>query len=233
MTTFSRRAFFGLTAGVAAIADSAKVGAARATSPRPEFDNHRRPARRPRRSTAARIAKVQTAIAAAKGRSIPGRGGINARVFHGHPLVEVREDDRGPDPSRGQVVVVTPFFEEPSIRETLKIAAEVRPWKEDESPFDLIAGALRDHAAIERAARRGGNHAPLYRRPRGQVIGHRTRSGFRRRACPCLPDSQVSSGAGFDAGSQRRHDCSVATFARSDRSRHAPLRHLELADRGD
>src|ERR1700720_1933392 len=30
MTTFSRRAFFGLTAAVAVIADSAKVGAARA-----------------------------------------------------------------------------------------------------------------------------------------------------------------------------------------------------------
>ena len=45
------------------------------------------------------------------------------------------------------VVVVTPFFEEPSIRETLKASGDVRPWKEDESPFDLIAGALRDHAA--------------------------------------------------------------------------------------
>ncbi|MGP8034591.1 MAG: M24 family metallopeptidase [Steroidobacteraceae bacterium] len=50
-------------------------------------------------------------------------------------------------PAQGPVVVVTPFFEEPSIRETLKVAADVRPWKEDESPFERLAGALRDHAA--------------------------------------------------------------------------------------
>jgi len=41
---------------------------------------------------------------------------------------------------------VTPFFEEPSIRETLKVPADVRPWKEDESPFERLAGALKEHA---------------------------------------------------------------------------------------
>src|SRR5262249_54774466 len=46
-------------------------------------------------------------------------------------------------------VVVTPSFEEPSVRESLQIAAEVRSWKEDESPFDLLASALRDRAAAE------------------------------------------------------------------------------------
>jgi Xaa-Pro dipeptidase len=48
-------------------------------------------------------------------------------------------------PARGSVVVVTPAFEEPSVRETLRVAADVRPWKEDESPFELLAGAWRDH----------------------------------------------------------------------------------------
>jgi Xaa-Pro dipeptidase len=46
-------------------------------------------------------------------------------------------------PANGQPVIVTPFFEEPSIRETLKVAGDVRPWKEDESPFELLAAALR------------------------------------------------------------------------------------------
>ncbi len=41
-------------------------------------------------------------------------------------------------------IIVTPFFEEPSVRETLAIPAEVRTWQEDESPFALIVGALRD-----------------------------------------------------------------------------------------
>ena len=43
------------------------------------------------------------------------------------------------------VVIVTPAFEEPSIRETLRVPAEVRPWKEDESPFALLAASWRDH----------------------------------------------------------------------------------------
>jgi Xaa-Pro dipeptidase len=47
-------------------------------------------------------------------------------------------------PAEGGVVVITPFFEEPLVRETLKISADVRPWNEDESPFALIANALRD-----------------------------------------------------------------------------------------
>jgi Xaa-Pro dipeptidase len=50
-------------------------------------------------------------------------------------------------PARGETVIVTPAFEEPSVRETLGIPAEVRPWNEHESPFLLIAGALRDRGA--------------------------------------------------------------------------------------
>jgi len=46
-------------------------------------------------------------------------------------------------------VVVTPFFEEPSIRETLRIPRDVRPWKEDESPFERLVGALRERAAAK------------------------------------------------------------------------------------
>lgn len=47
-------------------------------------------------------------------------------------------------PVDGRPVVVTPFFEEPSVRESLGIDAEVRVWQEDESPIALLAGALRD-----------------------------------------------------------------------------------------
>ncbi len=48
-------------------------------------------------------------------------------------------------PAQGPMIVVTPAFEEPSIRETLRVPAELRPWKEDESPFALLATAWRDH----------------------------------------------------------------------------------------
>ncbi|HEY0413668.1 MAG TPA: Xaa-Pro peptidase family protein [Allosphingosinicella sp.] len=50
-------------------------------------------------------------------------------------------------PAQGEAVVVTPFFEEPSVRETLGIPADVRTWQEDEDPLKLVAGALRDRKA--------------------------------------------------------------------------------------
>jgi Xaa-Pro dipeptidase len=47
-------------------------------------------------------------------------------------------------PREGTPVVVTPYFEEPSIRETVKIETQVRTWHENENPFALVAGALND-----------------------------------------------------------------------------------------
>ena len=46
-------------------------------------------------------------------------------------------------PAHGEPVIVTPFFEEPSVRQTLGIPADVRVWQEDESPIALTADALR------------------------------------------------------------------------------------------
>ena len=50
-------------------------------------------------------------------------------------------------PAQGDAIVVTPFFEEPSVRESLAIPAEVRTWQEDEDPLKLVPGALRDRRA--------------------------------------------------------------------------------------
>jgi Xaa-Pro dipeptidase len=47
-------------------------------------------------------------------------------------------------PAEGETIVVTPFFEAPSVRETLGIPAEMRTWQEDEDPLKLVAGALKD-----------------------------------------------------------------------------------------
>ncbi len=49
-------------------------------------------------------------------------------------------------PREGEPLVVTPFFEEPSVRETLDVPIELRVWQEDESPLDLIAGWLRERS---------------------------------------------------------------------------------------
>jgi Xaa-Pro dipeptidase len=51
-------------------------------------------------------------------------------------------------PAKGQTVIVTPAFEEPSVRETLQVSADVRPWNEHESPFARIVGALKDRGVV-------------------------------------------------------------------------------------
>lgn len=47
-------------------------------------------------------------------------------------------------PANGEPVIVTPHFEEPSVRETLGVPADVRIWQEHESPFLRIRQALED-----------------------------------------------------------------------------------------
>jgi Xaa-Pro dipeptidase len=47
-------------------------------------------------------------------------------------------------PRVGGIGIVTPFFEEPSVRESMTFGDDVRTWHEDESPFERVAGILRD-----------------------------------------------------------------------------------------
>ena len=47
-------------------------------------------------------------------------------------------------PARGEIAIVTPFFEAPSVRETLAVPAEIRVWEEDENPLGQIAAVLKN-----------------------------------------------------------------------------------------
>ena len=47
-------------------------------------------------------------------------------------------------PAEGEPIIVTPFFESPSVRESLKVPAEVRTWQEDEEPLKLVADFLKE-----------------------------------------------------------------------------------------
>lgn len=47
-------------------------------------------------------------------------------------------------PVDGDIAVVTPSFEEPSVRERLSLGSDVRTWHEHENPFALVDGILRD-----------------------------------------------------------------------------------------
>jgi len=62
-------------------------------------------------------------------------------------------------PKEGHPCVITPYFEEPSVRESLDIVADVRTWHENEDPFKQLAGFLNDkglptpHIAIDPVSR--------------------------------------------------------------------------------
>jgi Xaa-Pro aminopeptidase len=53
-------------------------------------------------------------------------------------------------PVEGDPCIVTPFFEEPSVRQTLGVPAEVRVWQEDENPLAVVAGFLKDRKLAAR-----------------------------------------------------------------------------------
>lgn len=46
-------------------------------------------------------------------------------------------------PAEGEPIIVTPFFEQPSIKEMLQVPAEIRTWQEDEEPLKLVADFIR------------------------------------------------------------------------------------------
>ena len=47
-------------------------------------------------------------------------------------------------PAKGEMAIVAPAFEEPSIREQMELDAELRVWNEDENPFELVKSVLVD-----------------------------------------------------------------------------------------
>jgi len=52
-------------------------------------------------------------------------------------------------PRAGDIGIVTPFFEEPSVRESMTFGDDVRAWHEHESPFERVAEILADRGIKE------------------------------------------------------------------------------------
>jgi Xaa-Pro dipeptidase len=89
----------------------------------------------------------------AKARDLMQRNGIGAVLVEAGPSLDYytgiqwRRSERLTGvviPVRGDPIVVTPFFEGPTIREMLAVPAEIRTWEEDEEPLKLVADFLRE-----------------------------------------------------------------------------------------
>jgi len=139
----ARRAFLGMSAaaaGVVALSPLAASRTARALAAAPPFSL-------PPPISAAerlqRIARAQTLMRAAGLKAVLVEAGSSLVYFTGVQWWRSERLTAAVIPAEGDTLIVTPAFEEPSVRETLGIPAEVRVWNEHESPHALIVDWLR------------------------------------------------------------------------------------------
>lgn len=92
----------------------------------------------------ARIAKAQSLMQAQGIKALVIEAGSALTYFTGLQWWRSERFTGVVIPAEGEPVVVTPYFEEPSVRESLKVDADVRTWHENENPFGLVAAALSD-----------------------------------------------------------------------------------------
>ena len=147
MPIVSRREFFGTAAagmalGSAAIAQTPSKPAATGLK---SLTTDAKPITVAERQ--ARLAKLQELMRQQKIAAFLVEAGTSLEYFTGVKWWRSERTTAALIPAQGRTVVVTPYFEEPSIRETLQVDADVRSWKEDQSPFELLAAALREQAA--------------------------------------------------------------------------------------
>ncbi|MGH8176493.1 MAG: M24 family metallopeptidase [Steroidobacter sp.] len=145
--SIGRRAFLGMAAGALALrpslaAQTAGVtpAALKTSAPDTSLPPPITGAERTRR-----IAKAQQLMRKAGLKALLIEAGSSLVYFTGVQWGRSERLTAALVPVEGDPLIVTPEFEEPSIRESLKIAAEVRVWNEHQSPSALIADWLKAH----------------------------------------------------------------------------------------
>ena len=148
MTSVSRRRFLGMTAAGASLAASAR---ALATEPEAKGLDSLTANAQPivAAEHAARIVRLQSLMQRQRIAALLVESGTSLEYFTGIRWRRSERTTAALIPAEGGTIVVTPFFEAPSIRELLKVSADIRTWNEDESPFEPIAAALRDRPAAD------------------------------------------------------------------------------------
>lgn len=99
---------------------------------------------------AARVARAQAAMKTLGIGSILIEPGSSMTYFTGVRWGRSERTTVAIIPAEGEACIVTPFFEEPSVRQTLAIPAEVHVWQEDECPFAVVAGFVRERGVANR-----------------------------------------------------------------------------------
>ncbi|MBU6395442.1 MAG: Xaa-Pro peptidase family protein [Sphingomonadales bacterium] len=141
--SLSRRGLLAGAGGAAALTALAALPATLRAAPPPLGSMIETPAAITRAERLARIAKVQGLMQAQGLAALLVESGSSLTYFTGIRWSRSERITAAVIPASGQSIVVTPFFEAPSVKETLAVPADVRAWHEDASPFALIADALQ------------------------------------------------------------------------------------------
>jgi Xaa-Pro dipeptidase len=96
----------------------------------------------------ARIARVQALMSQRKVGALLIESGSTLEYFTGIRWERSERTTAAVIPAHGEIFVVTPAFEEPSVRETLEVGDDVRPWNEHENPFERIVQGFRDRRVV-------------------------------------------------------------------------------------
>jgi Xaa-Pro dipeptidase len=139
----SRRAFIGAAAGAPLVAIAAGQSTPTASAPTlKSLTTDAKPISRDEHR--ARLAKLQGLMQQRQLAAFLVESGSSLEYFTGIRWARSERVTLAVIPARGEVIVVTPAFEEPSVRETLQVAGEVRPWNEHDNPSERIVQGLRD-----------------------------------------------------------------------------------------
>ena len=119
-------------------------------------------------------------------------------------------------PRDGDIAIVTPHFEEPSVRESLKVPADMRVWHEDQDPL----ADRRRHPARSKSHRARGHrrNRALFRRGRiapraAERCDREWRAGRAR-----LPHGEVRRRTRADAEGVRHHHRRLSSHRAAHRS---------------
>ena len=141
MTQVSRRELLGL--GAAGLAFAASPRSVQASTDTPPAAGNGIAAPITPAEREARVAKLQSLMQRERVAALLVEAGSSLEYFTGIRWWRSERTTAALIPADGKVVVVTPFFEVPSVQESLEVEVDVRPWHEDQSPFALIADATR------------------------------------------------------------------------------------------
>ena len=145
MTGLTRRGFVGATGALAATSLTGLAKAAQGEAGELKAIGLPPPIGRPERVQ--RIARAQALMQRNNIAAVLVESGPSLDYFTGIQWWRSERLTGVVIPASGAPIIVTPFFERPSIAEQLGIEAEIRTWNEDQEPLKLVADFLAETRA--------------------------------------------------------------------------------------